>query len=281
MTLFSMTGFGRAEESLAQGRLVVEVRTLNLRGREINVYGNGMEIPEASCRELATKSFSRGRVDISLRMEGDTGSAESSEVRFLEDLKERIAHRDILLQEALLARLILTLQGPKGSFGLIRLPEETVVLAVGLAVARALEYRRSEGVLLQESILGLLGEMEGLLSHVALRVPVQEEAFAERIKKRLPDCDALEPQVAREIAQLAERLDITEEIERLKAHFSRMNELLETSRPVGRELDFICQELIRETNTIGSKSQDREISRLVISLKTVCEKVRELAANVE
>jgi len=128
------------------------------------------------------------------------------------------------------------------------------------------------------------------LAAIEARGPVQAQATRERLERRITELglgagpdpgNEIGPAFAREIAQLADRADIHEELARLKTHFTRIDEALASDHPVGRELDFICQELLRETNTIGSKSVDSGITAAVISLKTGCEQIRELAANLE
>ena len=133
-----------------------------------------------------------------------------------------------------------------------------------------------------EAIAAVLVRLRESLSEIEARGPVQEQAMRERITRRLAEVGLpLEPAFAREVAALVDRADIHEEIARLKAHFTRIDEALSSDRPVGRELDFVCQELLRESNTIGSKCSDAGITAAVISLKTGCEQIRELAANLE
>ena len=133
-----------------------------------------------------------------------------------------------------------------------------------------------------EAITVVLTRLRLMLSEIEARVPVQEQAMRERLEKRIAELKLPpEPAFAREIAQLVDRADIHEEIARLGTHLSRIDEALGSDRPVGRELDFVCQELLRESNTIGSKCSDAGITAAVISMKTGCEQIRELAANLE
>ena len=115
MSVCSMTGFGRLLEELPEGRLSIEVRTLNARGREITVHAGGLAVPEAELRELASGRFSRGKIDVSLRLEPTADAGFDTVTGLIEGLRARIAGRDILLQETLLARLILALEGGPGS----------------------------------------------------------------------------------------------------------------------------------------------------------------------
>lgn len=290
MAVFSMTGFGHQLEDFPEGRLSVEVRTLNARGREVGVHGSGLLVDEAACRELAAGRFARGKVDITLRFEPHDRARPDSVPDFIEELRTRISGRDILMQEALLARLIMAIEGSTGARRTPDLDPAAVLAAVSGACEKARGHRLQEGARMGEAITGVLLRLREHLATIEARGPVQAQATRERLERRIAELvlpqdpdpgSAVGPAFAREIAQMADRADIHEELARLKTHFARIDEALVSDRPVGRELDFICQELLRETNTIGSKSVDSGITAAVISMKTGCEQVRELAANLE
>jgi len=282
MSICSMTGFGQQFEDFPEGRLSVEIRTLNARGREIGVHASGLTVDEAACREAAAVRFARGKIDLQLRFEPQSRSSTDSVAAFIEELRTRITGRDILLQEALLARLILAVEGSTGQRRSQGLEPARLLAVVEAACLKASDHRRQEGARMGEAITGVLTRLRLLLSEIEARVPVQEQAMRERLEKRIAELKLPpEPAFAREIAQLVDRADIHEEIARLGTHLTRIDEALTSDRPVGRELDFVCQELLRESNTIGSKCSDAGITAAVISLKTGCEQIRELAANLE
>ena len=286
MSACSMTGFGQLLEDLPEGRLSIEVRTLNARGREIAVHAGGAAVPEADLRELAAARFARGKIDVTLRLEpaGDAGF--DAVTGLIVGLRARISGRDILLQEALLARLILALEGsPAGRRTPVPGPDR-VREAVARACDLALEHRRREGARMVAAILEVADRLRGLVADIAAAAPNHARALQERLAARLieagvPAGAVIDPPLARELAVLADRADVNEELARLGTHLDRLSEALTADRPIGREVDFLCQELVRESNTIGSKSADAGIAAAVIRLKTGIEQVRELAANLE
>lgn len=286
MSACSMTGFGQHLEELPEGRLSVEVRTLNARGRELAVHAGGLSVPEAALRELAAARFTRGKIDLTVRLEPLEGAGTDAVTGLIEGLRARIAGRDILLQEALLARLILALEGGGGRRRGAD-PEPARILAAATAACeRALEHRRQEGARMSQAISGVGDRLQELVAQIELLAPAHARTLRDRLDRRLADAGVpsgvlADPALAREIALLADRADVHEELARLKTHLARLEDTVAAARPVGRELDFLCQELVRETNTLGSKSAETGITAAVIQLKTGIEQIRELAANLE
>ncbi len=286
MAVCSMTGFGQHLEELPEGRLSVEVRTLNSRGRELAVHTGGLALPEAALREVACARFTRGKIDLTVRLEPREGAGTDAVTGLIEGLRAHISGRDILLHEALLARLILALEGAGGRRRGAEPDPDRVLAAATEACERALEHRRQEGARMARAISEVAARLAGQVALIETLAPAHAQALRERLTARLADARApqgvlADPSLAREIALLADRADVHEELARLRTHLARLDDTLVTGRPVGRELDFLCQELVRESNTVGSKSSETGITAAVIQLKTGIEQIRELAANLE
>jgi len=157
--------------------------------------------------------------------------------------------------------------------------------AIDQALEGLLEMRRSEGAALAEDIVGRLDALDAMVDAVEQRAPAVvtewRQKLADRVA-RLQNGVEVDPQrLAQELAFFADRCDISEEITRFRSHVKQFREMMISSEPVGRNLDFLSQELNREANTMGSKSNDAELTRTVVTIKAELEKVREQVQNVE
>lgn len=158
---------------------------------------------------------------------------------------------------------------------------------VRVAVDGLLDMRRKEGVVLHEEFERHCREMEGWANRIASRAEVVPAEYGKRLQDRanqlLEDARLTleEPQLLREVALFAERCDISEELSRLKAHIGQFTEVCRSEEHAGRKLDFLSQEMLREVNTIGSKSSDLTIARSVVELKTLVDRLKEQIQNVE
>lgn len=291
--LRSMTGFGRAEAAFPGGRLSVEVRSLNARFLDLAVRlpAPDAELEEA-VRQAVRKAVLRGRVEVHVDWKTAPGERRlhidrELVVSYDKDLKE--------LAEALgLARVSLDtlVQLP----GLITVEEAgdpaevrpAVLGAVEAALARMVAMREAEGRTLADDMLSRLGRLAGHLEEIARRAPLLPEAARRRLSGRLSALLAGEPadpvRLAMEVAVLAERSDVTEELVRLRTHLSRAEAWLRGGaggEGVGRRLDFLLQEMHREFNTVAAKAGDLEIARAVVESRAEVEKLREQAQNLE
>ena len=157
---------------------------------------------------------------------------------------------------------------------------------LGDAVAALVEMRTKEGAELAADLGGYSGELRALRAKIDERMPVvvkgHADTLAERVSKLLENERQLEAtDLAREVALLADRLDVSEELSRLAMHFDHLEQLLGSDGAVGKKLDFLVQELLREFNTIGSKCSDAPVAHLVIDAKAILERLREQVQNVE
>jgi uncharacterized protein (TIGR00255 family) len=285
----SMTAFARETITGEQGELIWELRSVNHRFLEVFVrLPEDLRALEPAVRERVNARLGRGKVDCALRFAPvpGTGTALRLNRRYLDQL---------LAAGEEVARVVGGAAEPR-PFDLLRWPgvleEQELDLGPvreqGLALLEAaldtlVETRAREG----ERLAGLVRERcERLLNDVARvrgRMPEVMGEVRRRILDRLEEVrvelDAL--RLEQELALLAQRLDVDEEMDRLAAHVAEVRSVLDSDEPVGRRLDFLMQELNREANTLGSKSSDVEVARLVVDMKVLIEQMREQVQNIE
>lgn len=297
--LWSMTGFGRGEAAAAGGRVVVEIRSVNHRFCEV-----ALRLPprlaalEPGLRKLVTDRVARGRVDVTLTIQPDERAARGPAIDWalaeglrsrLEELKQRLGlpgEVDVALLAAQRGVLSGEEPGPEPEW-------EPVAEATERALAALAAMRSREGAALQADLQGRLGRMRLLVEEVAARAPLVPLEYRDRLAARLKALlgdgggsvlgpGGLDPtRLEQEVALLADRADVTEELTRLRSHLGQVEALLAAAEPVGRKLEFLLQEIHREVSTVGSKSADLAIARAVLELKAELERVREQVANVE
>jgi uncharacterized protein (TIGR00255 family) len=282
----SMTGFGRAAVAVGSRRFVVEIRSVNNRGVDVKVRGRELDAAcEIEIIRAVRGAVERGAVSLSVREDGAAGASFSAE-------RIRVVHGSLEL-----VRQELGLPGPVdlatvASF----LGEATTEAGPGLtwealrpAVAEALAgltaMRAGEGAALGADLRTRLARLATTVSAVESAAGALPTRAARRLEERLAALAAEvtidSARLAQEIAVLAERLDVSEELVRLRTHLQHLTKLLEESAASGRKMDFVIQEIGRELNTVGSKVQDADIAALVIEGKAELEKIREQAQNIE
>jgi len=290
----SMTGYGRKEVGDSENRLVIEVRSLNNRYLDIQLKSpRSLAILEARIRKYVQDRFSRGRFDIFISRSGD---------------QERPAK--LAVNESLAGQYIAVLRDLKTSYGLTgdvdlslvsgfpdiitvdetREDPETIWQALLGGLKEALDelasMRAEEGAALMRDVASRLASIEVLIGRIQAKAPATVEIARKRMSDTLGRLLSEQPdpvRIAQEIAILAERTDITEELTRLGSHVSQFRAMLADAPPegVGRKLDFLIQEIGREVNTIASKAMDAEISLDVVHIKAELEKIREQVQNIE
>jgi len=291
--LKSMTGFGRGEGETGLGKVYVESRSVNHRYCDISLKLPRILVPfEARVKEMARMAFSRGKIDISLKLD-HTGEGR---VQLAADLYLAQQYLEVLrtLKEKLQLRGEVTLELIAGAKDLITAKEELddvepyweeIVPILRQSFSDLDNMKRSEGASLAKDFQKRLRRITDELKSVKQRFPVCLEAYRERLLERLlsllggAEVDASRFQ--QEVAFLAERTDITEEIVRVESHLAQFTALLEGEEPVGRKMDFFVQEIHREVNTISGKANDAEISQRVVEIKSELEKIREQVQNIE
>lgn len=290
--LRSMTGYGRGEAIVNDCHVVVELKSVNYRYQEVVFRLPRVLAPlEERLRRLVRERILRGRVEGALSV--GAGGRRIQNVR-VEPALALAYHRAI---EEL--RALLKVDGTVGLEHLVTLPgvltleEEAdieiwwpaVERAATLAVDSLIAAKEAEGARLAEDIRQRIQHVRRLGEEIALRAPAVVEEYRARLTRRLREwldggiID--ENRLAAEVALFAERCDITEETVRLQSHVTRFLEMMEARGPVGRQLDFLLQEMHREINTVGAKAGDLEIRRAVLLVKGELERIREQVQNIE
>jgi len=291
----SMTGYGRAEVSGPRISAAVECRSVNHRHLDISLkLPRALAVYEPDARRLIQAAVQRGRVDVSATLtpagggSGTTLSVNAAQAREYATAARAVAD-ELRLTATLRVEWLLAQPGV-----LTRDTEPAVAPEEGWAlVAQALEAaladlvarREAEGKALAQELGALHETLEAEMALVAARVPVAQTRrmtrLRERIQALLGEIPVDEGRLATEVAALAERADITEEMARLRVHLGDLRARIDEGGQVGRPLDFLIQEINREVNTVGSKADDLEISQAVIAAKATLEKIREQVQNIE
>jgi uncharacterized protein (TIGR00255 family) len=291
--MHSMTGFGRGSAATDDFLATVEVSSVNRKQSEI-VFQAPRELAglEAAARRAATAATSRGRLQITVRL--DRPADAPLPVR----VDARLAQAFETAFQQLSATLGRTVAPVAGDFlrqsGIISLEESEIDLdaawrAVEPALHAALDQlramRSSEGGDLKRDLLARIALLDSFARKLESDAPARPVRYREMLDKRLRDAgldlQADDERVVKEIALFADRCDISEELTRLDSHLRKFHEYLDGSEPPGRALDFLCQEIHREFNTIGSKSNDAGVAQTVVQAKTELEKIREQVQNIE
>ena len=285
-----MTGHGRGEARTKTWTAVVECFSVNRKTAEIVFHAErGASWLEPVVRERALASISRGRVQVNLAL----SHAEGASGGILDSARAAVFLREARsLQSKLQLAGEITISDILAAPGVVRTAEpsgegvkETVLAALDRALAGLVETRRREGRALQivlEKAIKRLGGTAKKISPLAKKVTLQQrDQLLRRIGKAGVGNIAEDPRFLTEVALLAERGDITEELHRAASHIAQFQEKLATDGPVGRTLEFLAQELGREFNTIGSKSSDADLARLIIDAKSELDRIREQLANIE
>ncbi len=292
----SMTGYGRAEGRYKAVPIIVEVRSVNHRHCEVVTrLPKIMQRHEERFKNRVQNRLSRGRIDVSVSFNGE-GESAGLELRldhalarqYLAVLKE--LQRDLRLPGspdlALLAtyRDIIITDQPADDRRVTAVAERVLEKAL----AALLSMRRDEGQALERDLSLRLSEIEQRIATIRERLPVIVKEHFTRLQGRLNRLlegtahAPLDPaRVTQEIALLADRGDVSEEVTRLESHLRQFRNFLRKSEPVGRSLDFLLQEINREVTTIGSKVGDLAVTQEILAVKAELEKIREQVQNVE
>ena len=288
----SMTGYGKGEAVSDRGRFVVEVRTVNHRYAELSVkMPRSFMAYESDLRKVVATGIKRGKTDIFVQWEElaaetsvppvNMAAAKGYHAAFL-----TIAHELRLSPEIPLALIV----NQKNVLQETVSDDETdlkpqLMEAVTNAVTALDQMRCREGESLIKDLMDRRKELSQIVEQIRLRAPDVVQEYQLKLKQRLvrllEGADLDQQRLLQEIAMMADRSDITEELVRLDSHFEQFDHIVGLAEPVGRKLDFLMQEFNREVNTIGSKANDAVITSLVVQLKAEMEKMREQIQNIE
>lgn len=286
----SMTGFANAESQHDFGRLAWEMRSVNHRYLEI-----GMRLPEdirpieGEIRAVIGETISRGKVDISLRYQAEESASAG----------RLVLNKPLATQVLKLHSELQTLEGQQGSpamMNVLRWPgvvteqpqdpgplQEAALELLREATARLHEARGREGEKLEQALRERLDGIAHWVGEIRSWLPEIREGLRQKLLDRIEGLPQdLDPgRLEQEVAMLAGKIDVDEELDRLDAHVSEARRVLELDEPVGRRLDFLMQEFNREANTLSSKSVDPRTTNAAVELKVLIEQMREQVQNIE
>ena len=289
----SMTGFGRGHEVLNGRDITVEIRSVNHRYYEFSSkLPRTYTFTEEKLKSLLQGKISRGKVEVAVLVQNVTAVSEKITAN-----KEVISEYITALREI---QGELNLTDDLALSSVLRLPDAFTVVneeadeeqmwadlktVTEEALANFIAMRENEGARMKADISGRLDTIEKNVAFVEERSPVIVENYRKRLYDKM--CEVLqgkdvdENRILLEAGIFSEKTAVDEETVRLRSHIAQFREMLESTEPIGRKLDFLVQEMNRETNTIGSKVQDIEVTKVVVEQKAEIEKIREQIQNIE
>lgn len=288
-----MTAFARVQETCDSGSLTWEIRSVNHRYLEPGIkLPEDFKLLETDIRKLITKYLERGKIDIGLRYKLDESS--EGDINLNVDLVRRLR----VVEQAVLD---IVHEGQKLSVsdilswpGVIADKQKDLSPLIGIALSslekalkQLIETRETEGKALGEMITTRCEQISEIVKQLRVHRPAMVTAMHEKWKANLNDKlqqwaeSANESRLEQELAILAQKLDVDEELDRLDTHIAEVSKVLKRKEAVGRRLDFLMQELNREANTLSSKSQDSVSTQWAVDLKVLIEQMREQVQNIE
>jgi len=293
MAIKSMTGFGEGTATAAGIRVTAEISSVNRKQLDVNIsLPRNLITLDALVQRLVRRNFSRGRLSGIVKVDAVKGSFGTVKI------DQELASQFIVQLRSTAKKL--KLPDDLGADAIARLPGAVTVEQADLDaghVAEVLEaameqaltglekMRAAEGRALEKDLRTRIGLLDGWVKEIRKQAPQVVAAYRKKLIQRLEEAGledlAADERVIKEVAIFADRCDISEELTRLKSHLEQTRKLLRSAEPVGRTLDFLCQELFREINTVGSKANEVEITRLVVAFKTELERIREQVQNIE
>ena len=287
--IYSMTGYAAASREFAYGVLNLEVRSVNHRFLDVQFrLPDELRGIEPQLRELLTARFGRGKVDCRATFTSGAGAAKALHLN--EDLMRELLALGARVRAAAPEAAELgageILRWP-GMLGADTVPVEELRQACRDLLVAAIEElaasRSREGERLKALMIERVAAVESRVAEVGPRIPLAVAAFQEKLALRLREAlaGAEDDRVRQEVAVFATKIDVDEELSRLRTHATEVRRVLEQGGAVGKRLDFLMQEMNREANTLGSKSADLAVSQAAIELKVLIEQMREQVQNIE
>ncbi|MBI3272043.1 MAG: YicC family protein [Planctomycetes bacterium] len=291
----SMTGFGQAHWEDPKVTVDVEVRSVNHRFfKLVTRLPDGLSAFESQLEELVRKRLSRGTIELDVKVKE---RVRSTAVTFNEALLKTYAKKLKSLSTTLKVKNGVDFALLLGLPGVLEVDQDQsehvkalwpkILRVADEAVDAIAEMRAREGKRLTSTLEELLKSIQGYVERIRLRAPVVPADYKARLSARLElllagkTPNATPADISRELAIFADRCDIAEEIQRLSSHLVEFRRTLKTAGDIGKRLDFLTQEMVREANTMGSKANDAEISQSVIAIKAEVERIKEQVQNVE
>lgn len=294
MALSSMTGFGRGEATAHGWKTEVELSSVNRKQFDVRMnLPRSLSAMEAMVAGAIHKRVARGHVNVTVRVQMSSSAARGALV------VDRQIARNAVKQVRKVATELKLPDDLKAS-SLLQIPDvlqrnlapedveeawPMVSRALEVAMKQLLAMRREEGRALQVDLSTRMLRLQKIVARIEKMAPRVAKRYRDALLRRLKIAElsisTKDPALLRELAIFADRSDISEELTRLNSHFGQVDKLMNSAKPVGRELDFLCQELFREINTTGSKANDDGIAREAIRFKAELEAVREQVQNIE
>ena len=291
--LKSMTGYGSAESVFKDGRIAIEVKSVNHRYIDISCrIPKSLPGWEGQARNVISERFSRGRFDVFVQLDSNREKVPEFQLniplaqQYFSILKELRDELDLSgeIDVDMLTRVkdIITVKEVESD---LEGEEQAFLEALNTALDSLERMRVAEGEVLYGALFAKLNNIERFVHDIRDRSPQVLIDYKEKLEKRVKELSSVVEfdiqRLNQEIAFLAERSDITEELVRIGSHIKQFATMMKMNEPVGRKLDFLLQEINREINTIASKANDAEISQKVVEVKTELGKIREQAHNIE
>jgi uncharacterized protein (TIGR00255 family) len=284
-----MTGFAAAEIGAGPFKLVCEIRSVNHRYLDL-----GFRLPdelralEPELRKRIGDRIKRGKVDCSLKLIAAAGAAAQPEIDAAALTRLRTLERQVIeaCPDAGRLSVVDILRWPgmiKEDTGAREELLEPALACFSEAVAALRQTRASEGERLADVLREKLDAIGSLMTGIQAQLAAAAPRYRDRLLERLArlDVEVNPERLEQEVALIAQRVDVTEEADRLRGHLIEIRDVLDSAEPIGRRLDFLIQELNREANTLASKVQDDELARRAVDLKVLVEQMREQVQNIE
>ena len=282
----SMTGFGRSSAGRGNNKISVSIRCVN--GKVLDVKIRGLELEyslEKSIRDMLSEKIIRGTVHINFESDSSLDSQDfifnESRLKLLiatlATIEKKYGHK-LNINEIITSNdLFMSNESKKNDSKLI-------LRTVRDASNKVIKMRKTEGAALKDDILKRIALLKKILSTIEKQIPLEHKKRIKKLKNRisdlLKDFQVDDLRMNQEIAHLVDKADITEEVVRLKSHFLQFEKIVRGSKPAGKSLNFLLQEISREINTIGSKSFSEKVVKHVIGMKEESEKIREQIQNI-
>ena len=283
----SMTAYAQAAVSTELGELSCELRSVNHRFLDVAPrMPDDLRAHEGALREAIAEKLARGRIDVFIRLKESENSSLEPNLDAADNLQALLDEMRQRLPEMQMIRAIDALKWP----GILQakkadptVMKEHLLGVLNQALQGMIEARAKEGEKMSELIVSRLSGMSDVIKEVEAFLPDIIKAYKARLDEKLADIkEQLDPaRLEQEVVILLQKTDVAEELDRLKVHIDEVGAVLAKDEPAGRRLDFLMQELNREANTLGSKSQDPRLSKASVDLKVLIEQMREQVQNIE
>ncbi len=290
--VYSMTGFGSSSLTVSTTTILFEIKSVNNRGLKVNIRSRpSIGSYEKILRDMISDKISRGSVDINISLTREVALETSLEmettarntINAIHNIAEKIG-----IAKDLTAKDIFMIPGifdTKSHDAVDESEWAGVVKCAEEAIAELMEMRNTEGEATANKLLELVIPVETFRAAALKIAPDVVSRQMEKLKTRLSELDTIRPcdeqSLEREVAFFADKVDINEEMDRLESHLSQYRSTISNGGEIGKRLDFLTQEILREINTTASKANDKQITTFAVDAKMAVEKIKEQAANME